>query len=234
MQIEQMNSDQVKNLLHRENRAVLPLGCTEQHAFLSLSTDSILASKLSIDVCEPLRVPVFPVLTYGLTPSFIEFPGTISLQSETYLRVVKDIVAGILRQGFSRLLIVNGHGGNTPAKSVIPEVLKSFPEARVIWHDWWIGPKTWKHVQSIDADASHASWMESFPWTRPEGVVQPTTKKPMIDPNRYHQLSPTAAKAYLGDGSFGGLYQRSDDEMQSVWDTAVNETREILESGWAD
>ena len=42
------------------------------------------------------------------------------------------------------------------------------------FHNWWGAPETFAKVQEIDAVASHASWMENFPWTRLPGVVQPT------------------------------------------------------------
>ena len=232
MRIEEMHWRQVEDLLTHEDRAVLPLGCTEQHAGLSLSTDSILASRVAVEAAEPLQVPVFPVLGYGLTPSFTAYPGTVTLRSPTYLAVIRDLVDGILRQGFRRLLIVNGHGGNAPARAMVQEVLADHPNCLAIWHDWWIGPRTWSTVTSIDPDASHASWMENFPWTRLQGSPAPTEKKPMVRPSDYRQAPPHRAREVLGDGSFGGLYQRSDEEMLRIWQTAVEETREMLADGW--
>ncbi len=78
-----MNWMMVEEYLKRDNRAVLPLGSTEQHAYLSLSVDSILAERLAVEAAEPLGVPVFPVLAYGITPYFRAFPGTITLRVET-------------------------------------------------------------------------------------------------------------------------------------------------------
>ena len=112
MRISEMNWMMVEEYLRRDDRAVLPLGCTEQHAYLSLSTDSILAERLAVDAAEPLGVPVFPVLAYGITPYFRAFPGTITLRVETYMSVVGDILDAITEHGFKRILIVNGHGSN--------------------------------------------------------------------------------------------------------------------------
>ena len=104
-----MNWMMVEEYLQRDHRALLPLGCTEQHAYLSLSTDSILAERLAIEAAEPLGVPVFPVLSYGITPYFRAFPGTITLRVQTYMSVLRDILDAIAEQGFKRILIVNGH-----------------------------------------------------------------------------------------------------------------------------
>jgi creatinine amidohydrolase len=89
------------------------------------------------------------------------------------------------------------------------------------------------HVQRIDPIASHASWMENFPWTRLGNIAMPATGKPMLDLGRFQQLDPGAKKAMLGDGNYGGLYQRADEEMLAIWDTAVAETRTLITEGWA-
>lgn len=60
MRIADMNWMQVEEHLAHEDRAVLPLGSVEQHAFLSLATDAILAERVAVEAAEPLGVPVFP------------------------------------------------------------------------------------------------------------------------------------------------------------------------------
>lgn len=233
MRIAEMNWSQVADYLRRDDRAVLPLGSTEQHAGLSLSVNSILAEKVSADAAEPLGVPVFPVVGYGVTPYFLDYPGSISLRVETYVRLVRDILDSMARQGFRRILIVNGHGGNSPAASLAIEWMADNPGVAVKFHNWWNAPETLQRVHEIDPVASHASWMENFPWTRLAGVVQPSQRKPMIDLARMRVMDPAAVKAYLGDGNFGGHYERPDDEMASIWDVAVSETRTLLEGPWS-
>jgi len=233
VKISEMNWSQVEAWLQRDDRAVLPLGSTEQHAGLSLSVDSILSERVGVEAAEPLGVPVFPVVAYGITPYFLAYPGTVSLRVETYARLVQDILDSLHRAGFRRILIVNGHGGNQPAQSVATEWMTSHPGAAVKFHNWWNAPETFAKVQEIDAVASHASWMENFPWTRLAGVDQPTQRKPMIDFARMRVMDPEAVRRYLGDGNFGGYYQRADEEMQAIWDVAVAETRALLEGPWA-
>ena len=62
MKISEMNWSQVEDYLKHDDRAILPLGSTEQHGFLSLSVDSILAERVSLEAAEPAGVPVFPVV----------------------------------------------------------------------------------------------------------------------------------------------------------------------------
>ena len=80
MRISDMNWMQVEAYLQRDDRAVLPLGSTEQHSYLRLTVDCILPERVAAEAAEPLGIPVFPVLAYGVTPYFREFPGSISLR----------------------------------------------------------------------------------------------------------------------------------------------------------
>ena len=233
MKISEMNWGQVEDYLKRDDRAVLPLGSTEQHAGLSLSVDSILSEKVAVDAAEPLGIPVFPAQPYGITPYFLDYPGSISLRNATYIAIIRDILDGMARQGFKRILICNGHGGNAPAGSLAIEWMADNPGVQVKFHNWWNAPKTFAKVQEIDTVASHASWMENFAWTRLPGVKQPTQRKPMIDLAHMRVLDPAGVRKYLGDGNFGGYYERPDSEMQQIWDVAVLETRALLEEGWA-
>jgi creatinine amidohydrolase len=233
MRVSDTNWQQIEAYLKTDDRAILPLGSTEQHAQLSLSVDSILSEKIAVDAAEPLGIPVFPVVAYGVTPYFLAYPGTISLRIETYVRIVRDILDGLKHQGFKRILIVNGHGGNQPAGSLAIEWMADNPGVAVKFHNWWNAPQTFAKVQEIDTVASHASWMENFPWTRLPGTTLPTQQKPMIDLARMRVMGPDAVKAYLGDGNFGGYYERPDEDMHAIWDVAVKETRALLEGGWA-
>jgi creatinine amidohydrolase len=76
--------------------------------------------------------------------------------------------------------------------------------------------------------------MENFPWTRLPNVALPASQRPMIDLARVRALDPIALRAYLGDGNYGGLYQRSDDDMAALWRVAVDETRSLLTGAWGD
>lgn len=232
MKISEMNWMQVEHYLQQDDRALLPLGSTEQHAYLSLSVDSILSERVAIEAAEPLGIPVFPVLAYGITPYFLAYPGTVSLRVETYIHLVRDILDSLAQTGFRRILLVNGHGGNAPANSFATEWMAQHPMVQVKFHDWWRAPRTWARVKQIDADASHASWMENFPWTRLANVTMPEEHK--LLPSRAGQatLVGTALRNHLGDGNFSGWYQRPDAEMLEIWQIAVAETRELIESGW--
>jgi len=235
MKIEDLTWEMVETLTKTEKRAVLPLGSVEQHGKLSLGTDMILARKVALEAAEPLGVPVYPVLAYGVSPYFAAYPGSVSLKMDTYLGVVGDILESLYQSGHRKILLVNGHGGNAFAGGLAQEWLGTHEDARVRLHNWWAAPKTWERVQAVEKGSSHASWMENFPWTEVEGVVYETQhSKPPLDLEMLRQKGPRAVRTFVGDGNYGGMEKREPALMEEIWKIAVNETRDILKNGWAD
>ncbi len=229
MRIADMDWQMVEDWARHDDRCVLPIGSTEQHAGLSLLTDTILAERLAVAAAAHSGVPVFPALPYGVAPAFAAFPGSITLRVETLAAVMRDVLDSLKRSGFRRILVVNGHGGNVAAGSLAQEWMMDNPDCRVRFHDWWRAPATWARVMEADPIATHASWMENFPWTRLP--TTPTTgEKPVIAPERVRALPPFEVRALLEDGSFGGLLARGDADMHAIWEVAVAETRALLEA----
>jgi creatinine amidohydrolase len=232
VQARDLNWMQVEEYLARDDRVVLPIGSTEQHGYLSLETDNILAERVSAEAAESLGVLVLPALAYGLTPGFAAFPGSPTLRFETLVAVLRDLLDSLLTQGFRRFLVVNGHGGNAPAAGLVREWAASRPDAQAIFHSWFNGPKVLEVAEAIDPEYSHANWGENFPWTRLEAVEPPAEPKPMLDEAAYRVADATRVRELIGDGSFGGLYARPDEEMLRIWQAGVDEVRELLEHGW--
>jgi creatinine amidohydrolase len=232
MRIHDRTWMQIEEYLQGDDRIVLPLGSTEQHGYLSLGVDAILSERVAVEAAEPLGVPVLPSLPYGLTPYFGAYPGSPTLRVETYLAVVRELLESLHDQGFRRVLIVNGHGGNAPAATVGAEFMRDRTDAQVLFHNWWNGPRVWAVVQSVDPDASHASWLESFPWTRVAGVEIPEGHKHPVDAAAMRVADPARVRELLGDGSYGGDYGRPDADWQAVWAAGVGEVRDLLASGW--
>ena len=232
MRIAEMNWMQVEQHVLQDRRAVLPIGSLEQHAQLSLCVDAILSEQVAVEAAEALRVPMFPVINYGFTPSFVDYAGTVTLRLSTLCALICDVLDGMVRSGFRQIVIVNGHGGNGPAHGAILEWLDKNRGVQVKWHNWWSAPQTMAKVKAIDPVASHASWMENFSCTRLQGVVPPTEPKPMIDLARYQRIDPRAKKILIGDGNFVCHYQRPDTDMAALWEVAVAETRSVISNDW--
>ena len=230
--IRDCNWMQVAEYLERDDRIVLPLGSTEQHGYLSLETDNILAERVSAEAAEPLGVLVLPAVPYGLTPSFAAFPGSPTLRLETFVAVLRDLLDSLYGQGFRRFLLVNGHGGNLPGGSLAREWAATHPDAQALFHSWWSSDRVQAAAREIDPEPSHANWFENFPWTRLAGVELPEGRKSPLDQAAYRVAGPARVRELLGDGVFEGAYELPDEQVEQVWHTGVEEVRELLESGW--
>jgi creatinine amidohydrolase len=229
-----MNWKQIEEYLETDDRCVLPIGSTEQHGALSLCVDAILAERMAIDAAEPLGIPVYPVMPFGCAPYFSAFPGSISLKVETLLAVVRDVIASMYTSGFRRVLIVNGHGGNAAVGNLCRELIAERPKMAIRFHNWWLGANVEAKANEIAPHPSHANWYENFPWTRLANVSMPIGEKPIVDYDTLRGSGPARVRELLEDGSFGGQYQKSDDEMEALWAVGVQETRKELERPWAN
>jgi creatinine amidohydrolase len=225
---------QIEDYLRRDDRIVLPTGSTEQHGFLSLGTDAILAERVAQEAAEPLGIPVLPVLPFGMAPYFAAYPGSMSLRITTYIEVMRDLLDGLAAQGFRRIAIVNGHGGNAPVGGFIREwICQPRPEpVQVLFHSWYNAPQTAAAASQFDRDQMHGGWVENFAWTRVAGAQPPSEPAPIVQP-RIGGLNPAGVRAAAPDGVLGGAYARPDEDMQVVWDAGVAEVRALLEGGWA-
>jgi creatinine amidohydrolase len=231
MRLWDANWMQIEEYLRRDDRVLVPLGSTEQHGYLSLGVDAILCERAAVEAAEPEGVPVLPALPFGLTPTFTAYPGTINLRMSTYLALVEDLLDSLRDQGFRRILLVNGHGGNAPAGNLAQEWVGRNDGCEVQFHGWLIDPEVWGLAASID-EVSHASWVENFPAVRLPGVEIPSGRKPVVDPAALQASDPAGVRALLGDGPGGGPYQRDDADGARVWEAAVTLLRQRIASGW--
>jgi len=99
--------------------ALLPVGAIEQHGpHLPLDCDAFDAEYMARRVaesCSPPRPLVLPLIPYGVSYHHEDFSGTISISPETLSQMVYNIGMSACRHGITKLVIINGHGGNSPA-----------------------------------------------------------------------------------------------------------------------
>jgi len=135
MQYGNLRWTQIGDLLNRV--AVVPLGSMEQHGHhLPLLTDSMIGAEIvrrAESVLDDVAV-FLPMLWLGASDHHRRFPGTVSLSTETYARVIGDVLESLIGSGFKRILLLNAHGGNSrPGGTALYEVQLRHRDERDLW-----------------------------------------------------------------------------------------------------
>ena len=169
-----------------------------------------------------------------MAPYFAAFPGSMSLRITTYIEVVRDLLDGLAAQGFRRIAIVNGHGGNSPVTGFIREwICQPRPErVQVLFHSWYNAPRTAAAADQFDRDQMHGGWVENFPWTRVAGAELPADPKPVIPRELIGLLDPGRSGTRRRTACWAAPTRARTSDMQAVWAAGVAEVRALLEDGW--
>ena len=131
--------------------AVVPVGSTEQHGpHAPLGTDTHTATAVADAGVETYReqtgedVPIAPAIPVGVAAEHRAFDGTLWVSPETFRAYVRETVASLASHGFDRVVIVNGHGGNTDALRELTGTISREDAAYAVAFTWF---------DSIDTDA---------------------------------------------------------------------------------
>ena len=104
-----------------DSLAVVPTASIEQHGpHLAVVTDTLLVTTVARRSAEATdaSVVVTPTVCYGNSHHHRPHPGVLSLQSDVFLATTRDVIEGLSLSGYRRILLLNGHGGNTAANQV--------------------------------------------------------------------------------------------------------------------
>jgi len=224
MRFEDLSWFDVEKYLHNENRLILVLGACEQHGYLSLLADSKIPLALADAASQKTGVLIAPVVNYGISPYFINYPGSFSLRVTTLLDIVEDLVRSAHYQGFRRLLILNGHGGNDPARARLYEVANTLPQLQLAWYSWWQAHSVELVAMKHGLRSFHAAWIEAFPFTRVGDL--PGGEK--IPPHIPGLINAKLARELYQDGVFGGPYHVDEAILSEVFTAALDDILQLL------
>jgi creatinine amidohydrolase len=122
---------------------LLPIGTTEQHGrHMPLDTDCVIARALceraaEAAAAESLEVLIAPTLNVTLSWYHMQFPGSLRLKTDTFLRVFEDVCESLHYHGLDNVIAVNGHGGNVAALTVAVNRYYELTRRRVFLLQWW-------------------------------------------------------------------------------------------------
>jgi creatinine amidohydrolase len=108
-----MTWPEVQDLRTRTDMVIMPIAAMEQHSLhLPIGTDFLNGLERAKLIAQKADVLVAPILLPGNSPYHMEFPGTITLSSQTIQQVYFEAAQSLIRHGFRRFLLLNSHGGN--------------------------------------------------------------------------------------------------------------------------
>jgi creatinine amidohydrolase len=158
-----MTWPEVKARLPKVRLAILPTGSMEQHGpHLTFETDIAIATELArrLALQHYPHIVVAPPLPVGMSNHHMNFPGTITWRYDTFMACLEDTIRALAEHGITRLLILNGHGGNRAAITVLSSQLRHEDDLLVAGCTWFelvremchkFIPKRRVHADEIEA-----------------------------------------------------------------------------------
>jgi creatinine amidohydrolase len=137
--LKELNTVQVEALLQREAPLFIPMGTLEPHGrHLPVGTDTLCAERVAEYLSIAFDGVVAPSFEYGLTNVFLQTSPSSFFPVDLYRTFVEHIVKNFYKQGFKKIIIINGHGGNQEAlKYILRNITREAPMALTIIN-WWI------------------------------------------------------------------------------------------------
>ena len=109
---DQFDPDLRKKIKQKKQIAIIPVGSIEQHGpHLPISTDSDIVTEISLRFSEKINGILLPTINYGVSDEHFPF-FNLSVKKSTLSKMLDDICESLIKNGISRILIINGHYGN--------------------------------------------------------------------------------------------------------------------------
>ncbi|MDH4223481.1 MAG: creatininase family protein [candidate division Zixibacteria bacterium] len=137
--LENLNWMEVEELVPKKiNTIFLPVGTIEAHGVINLGTDVHIPQRISEMIAGDLKAMVAPPVYYGVTRNLYHFPGSLSVSSQTFENYLYEIIDSMAEKGFSKIVVINGHGGHlNELKNAALKVYKT-RKAKIAVIHWWL------------------------------------------------------------------------------------------------
>lgn len=121
------------------NTVILPVGTLEPHGVTANGADNIAPEAIAQKIAPEINALIAPTLPYGMTGSMSNYPGAFEISDTVYRAFVKEILQGLVQNGFKNIIIMNGHGGGQTAalQAVAGEVANNNRGTRTLVINWW-------------------------------------------------------------------------------------------------
>jgi len=125
---------EVEDALKRTDVAIIPTGSIEQHGkHLPLGTDTYASTEVAKLIAQETDVLVAPPVIVGLSEHHMGFPGSMTLSPETFEAVLFEYVQSLMHHGITKILVYNGHGGNSVSVTNVIQKINQETKATAIF-----------------------------------------------------------------------------------------------------
>jgi len=130
--IEEMTPEEITEALRTVDTVLVPLGTIEQHGpHLPVGTDVLIPMEIAKRVAEKGKVLVAPPIYYGNSLSMEEMRGVVTITPEALATLLFDLCKSLAKQGFRKIVFLNGHGGNVQVLDFIGQRTQIFVRKRL-------------------------------------------------------------------------------------------------------
>jgi creatinine amidohydrolase len=158
---------------------LLPTGTLEAHGVINNGADMLAPLALARAVAPRVNALVAPVVPYGVTGSLDAYAGGFSISEAAYRAYVGDVLAGLARNGFRNIIVLNGHGGpQTAILNGLAEQVGRERRVRTLVVNWWSYCSD-VTLRIFGEDGGHAGWNET-------AMIQAIDPK-LVHPERYSE-----------------------------------------------
>jgi creatinine amidohydrolase len=116
---------------------LVPVGTIEAHGAMAIGTDTIIPAALAKDLATRLNALIAPAIPYGVTNTLLPYPGSTTISSRTFAAYLFEAAAGLVDAGFRRVVLLNGHGGQSAEVGEVVARLWNEKRAYAASIEWW-------------------------------------------------------------------------------------------------
>jgi creatinine amidohydrolase len=143
------------------NTVILPAGTLEPHGVINNGADITAPLALARKIAREVNAMIAPIIPYGITGSMDAYPGAFSISETAYRAYTRDVMAGLAKNGFRNIIIINGHGG--PQTAVLNQLATEIGHensVRTLVINWWSYASD-VTLSVFGEDGGHAGWNET-------------------------------------------------------------------------
>jgi creatinine amidohydrolase len=146
---DQFDPDLRKAIKKKKQIAIIPIGSIEQHGpHLPISTDSDIVTEIASKLSERINGILIPTITYGISNEHFPF-FNLSIKKSTLARILEDLCESLIKNGISRILIINGHYGNLDSLKIFEKKQKKNWKIKIVSY-WKYMEREFDHAGNVE------------------------------------------------------------------------------------